>query len=114
MFLALLLLYQWYTTNEKFVLPHNNDYNPYRQELFLSFALSVVHNKHTIVTYKHTIPLTISGKYNLFPLKPPVEVNSGVYIIFSQTFHRGELWHTHSLIEWSSIHDTHHKSHSLQ
>ena len=49
MFLALLLLYQWYTTNDKFVLPHNNDYNPYRKELFHSFALSVVHNTHTIV-----------------------------------------------------------------
>ena len=62
MFLALLLLYHRYTTNDKFVLPHNNDHNPYRQELFLSFSLSVVHNKHTIVTYKRTIQLAISAK----------------------------------------------------
>ena len=90
-FLALLLLYHRYTTNDKFVLPHNNDHNPYRQELFLSFALSVV---HTIVTYKtyniishfcqiKFISSQISRRdekwHVSFFLKPSIEVSCGIY-----------------------------------
>ena len=93
-FLALLLLYHRYTTNDKFVLPHNNDHNPYRQELFLSFALSVVHNKHTIVTYKMYNAIShfcqikfISSQifrrdeklHISFFLKPSIEVSCGIY-----------------------------------
>ena len=91
MFLALLLLYHRYTTNDKFVLPHNNDHNPYRQELFLSFALSVV---HTIVTYKTYNTIShfcqikfISSQISRrdekwhvsFFLKPSIEVSCGIY-----------------------------------
>ena len=71
-------VYHRYTTNDKFVLPHNNDHNPYRQELFLSFALSVVHNKHTIVTYK---------TYNT------ISHFCQIKFISSQIFHRDEKWH---------------------
>ena len=93
-FLALLLLYHRYTTNDKFVLPHNNDHNPYRQELFHSFALEVVHNIHTIVTYKtyntishfcqiQFISSQISRrdeKWHIsFFLKPSIEVSCGIY-----------------------------------
>lgn len=74
-FLALLLLYHRYTTNDKFVLPHNNDHNPYRQELFLSFALSVV---YIIVTYKTYN--TISHFYQ-------------IKFISSQISRRDEKWH---------------------
>ena len=90
-FLALLLLYHRYTTNDKFVLPHNNDHNPYRQELFLSFALSVV---HAIVTYKTYNTIShfcqikfISSQISRrdeklhvsFFLKPSIEVSCGIY-----------------------------------
>lgn len=100
------------------------NHNPYRQEQFLSFALSVVHNKHTIVTYK---------TYNT------ISHFCQIQFISSQISRRDEKWHisfflkpsirwvvayiqpimilSHldpSLIKWSSIHDTHHKSHSLE
>ena len=96
-FLALLLLYHRYTTNDKFVLPHNNDHNPYRQELFLSFALSVVHNKHTIVTYKtyNTISNFCQIKFIFSQISRRDE--KWHISFFSQTFHRGELWHISNL-----------------
>ena len=92
-FLALLLLYHRYTTNDKVVLSHNNDHNLYRQELFLSFTLSIVHNKHTIVTYKtyNTISNFCQIKFIFSQISRRDE--KWHISFFSQTFHRDELWH---------------------